>query len=127
MFLKKDFSFDAAHKLEKYHGKCEALHGHTYRFQVTLEGRPDSEGMIMDFIELKKIVGDRVLSRLDHSYLNEIIPQPTAENIGLWIWSELESEILRENCCLWSVQVWETPSSSIVIERKDIQVKGRHS
>ena len=41
MRLRRDFTFDAAHKLVEYHGKCERLHGHTYRLGVTLEGTPD--------------------------------------------------------------------------------------
>lgn len=54
MFLiSRDFKFDAAHKLEKYHGKCESLHGHTYRIRVTLCGEPDEEGMIIDFLHSK--------------------------------------------------------------------------
>jgi 6-pyruvoyltetrahydropterin/6-carboxytetrahydropterin synthase len=83
--LSRDFVFDAAHNLERYRGKCENLHGHTYRLRVTLIGEPDEEGMIIDFVELKQIVTQHVLSLLDHSYLNRIIPQPTAENIAKWV------------------------------------------
>jgi len=90
VFLKREFTFDAAHRLEHYHGKCEALHGHTYRFAVVLRGEPAAEGMVMDFVVLKDLVSERVLVRLDHSYLNDILPQPTAERIALWIWGELE-------------------------------------
>ena len=101
MLLCKDFTFDAAHNLVDYHGKCERLHGHTYRLRVVLEGEPDAEGMIMDFLELKAIVKERVLSQLDHSYINDIITQPSAENIALWIWGELEERVKRDNCELY--------------------------
>jgi 6-pyruvoyltetrahydropterin/6-carboxytetrahydropterin synthase len=37
MRVTKEFTFDAAHNLPNYHGKCERLHGHTYRIQVTIE------------------------------------------------------------------------------------------
>ena len=74
MLLRKEFTFDAAHNLIHYHGKCEALHGHTYRLAVVLEGVPDAEGMILDFCELSSLVKERVVSRLDHSYINDIIP-----------------------------------------------------
>jgi 6-pyruvoyltetrahydropterin/6-carboxytetrahydropterin synthase len=120
MFLKKDFSFDAAHRLEEYHGKCEALHGHTYRFRVTLKGTPDGESMVMDFVQLKELVNELVVSRLDHSLLNDTIPQPTAENIALWIWRQIESAVRKENCALYSVQVWETSTSSVLIHREDL-------
>ena len=119
MLLSKDFTFDAAHNLIHYHGKCERLHGHTYRLRVTLEGQPDAEGMIMDFIELKQIVRERVLSRLDHAYLNDILPQPSAENIAVWIWNELAESVKRENCRLYEVSVWETASSCVTVRKDD--------
>lgn len=120
MLLTKDFTFDAAHNLINYHGKCERLHGHTYKLRVVVEGTPDSEGMIIDFIELKAIVKERILSRLDHSYINEIIPQPSAENIALWIWNELEESVRRENCRLYEIHVWETAESRVILRREDM-------
>ena len=120
MLLCKDFTFDAAHNLVNYHGKCERLHGHTYRLRVVLEGRPDAEGMIMDFIELKAIVKECLLSRLDHAYLNDIIPQPSAENIALWVWGELEEKVRRTNCGLYEVHVWETADSRVIVGRGDV-------
>lgn len=121
MYLKKDFSFDAAHRLEHYHGKCESLHGHTYRFQVTLKGEPDHESMVMDFVQLKDLVERLVVERLDHSLLNDTIPQPTAENIALWIWRQIEEEVRGDNCGLYSVQVWETATSSVLIHGEDLR------
>lgn len=119
MLLKKEFTFDAAHRLDRYRGKCEALHGHTYRLAVTLNGRRDDDDMVFDFTELKKLVRGKVLDRLDHSYLNDIIDQPTAENIALWIWDELDHEVERSNCKLHTVQVWETATSSVIVDRED--------
>ena len=121
MFISKDFKFDAAHNLVHYHGKCEKLHGHTYRLRVVLEGTPDSEGMIIDFIELKQIVKDKVISRLDHAYINDIIPQPSAENIAVWIWREIAESVKRENCELYEVHVWETETSCVTVGRSDIE------
>ncbi|MBQ7594912.1 MAG: 6-carboxytetrahydropterin synthase QueD [Synergistaceae bacterium] len=120
MLLSKDFTFDAAHNLINYHGKCEKLHGHTYKLRIVLDGQPDSEGMIMDFIELKQIVKEKILSRLDHSYINDIITQPSAENIALWIWRELEESVKRENCKLHEVHVWETATSCVILRREDM-------
>lgn len=111
--LSRDFVFDAAHNLERYRGKCENLHGHTYRLRVTLIGEPDEEGMIIDFVELKQIVAQHVLSLLDHSYLNRIIPQPTAENIAKWVWDRLEPLLRNEKRRLYEVTVWETPESFV--------------
>lgn len=113
MILIKEFEFDAAHNLTQYHGKCERLHGHTYKLVVKLEGEIGKEGMIFDFLELKKLVKDKIINRFDHSYLNEIMSQPTAENIAIFAWNELENEIKRENCRLFEVEVWETKTSGI--------------
>ena len=120
MLLSKDFKFDAAHNLIHYHGKCERLHGHTYKLRVVLEGQPDSEGMVMDFLELKAIVKEKILSRLDHAYLNDIITQPSAENIAVWIWRELEESLRRENCGLYEVHVWETEDSCVILRREEV-------
>jgi 6-pyruvoyltetrahydropterin/6-carboxytetrahydropterin synthase len=103
----------------QYHGKCEALHGHTYKISVVLEGTPGEEGMIMDFTVLSGIVKERVVSRLDHAYINDVIKQPTAENIAHWIWDRIETEVLRPNCALSSVEVWETSSSCAILRAED--------
>jgi 6-pyruvoyltetrahydropterin/6-carboxytetrahydropterin synthase len=119
VLLRKEFTFDAAHNLVRYHGKCEALHGHTYRIAVVLEGIPDEEGMIMDFTDLSGIVKERVVSRLDHSYINDIIEQPTAENIAYWIWDRIETDVRRSNCALSSIEVWETNASCVTLKAED--------
>lgn len=121
MYLCREFKFDAAHNLINYHGKCERLHGHTYKLAVTLKGVPDSEGMVFDFVDLKKAVNELVLSKLDHSYINDILPQPTAEYIALWIFNTLDEPLRRPNCELYSVQVWETADSSAIVHREDVE------
>ena len=55
MIIIKEFDFDAAHYLPAYNGKCEHLHGHTYKLVVKVEGTPDHEGMVIDFIKLRFI------------------------------------------------------------------------
>ncbi|MBQ9564895.1 MAG: 6-carboxytetrahydropterin synthase QueD [Synergistaceae bacterium] len=119
MKLRKEFTFDAAHNLVRYHGKCEKLHGHTYRVAVVLDGTLDDEGMILDFCVLASIVQERAISKLDHSYLNELIPQPTAENIALWIWGCIEEPLRCPNCHLSEVWVWETAESCAVLTEAD--------
>jgi 6-pyruvoyltetrahydropterin/6-carboxytetrahydropterin synthase len=119
VLLRKEFTFDAAHNLVHYHGKCEAIHGHTYRLAVVLEGTPDEEGMILDFCELSRIVKDRVVSRLDHSYINDILAQPTAENIAVWAWDQIAEDVARPNCKLFCLEVWETPTSCVTLRAQE--------
>lgn len=71
--LTKEFSFEAAHALEGYDGPCREIHGHSYRFFVTVKGTPlrdesnPKRGMVMDFGVLKRIVNEEIVSRFDHS------------------------------------------------------------
>lgn len=119
MYLSKEFSFDSAHNLIHYHGKCEKLHGHTYRLKVTISGTPDAEsGMILDFNEINDLVKNRVVEKLDHTYLNDIIAQSTAENMATWIWKELETPFSEKKVELVELMLWETPTSSVTLRKE---------
>jgi 6-pyruvoyltetrahydropterin/6-carboxytetrahydropterin synthase len=98
MLITREFKFDAAHHLTAYHGKCENVHGHTYKLAVTLEGKVQKNGLVVDFTILKKIVKKHVLDELDHKDLNTVIKNPSAENVAVWIWERLENinELLKE-------------------------------
>ncbi len=113
MFLIKEFEFDSAHFLPRYKGKCENLHGHTYKLVVKLEGTPAHEGMIMDFVEFKEIVKTKVIEKIDHVCINDILEQPSAENMSVWIWQNLEKELKRDNCHLYEIELWETRTSGV--------------
>jgi 6-pyruvoyltetrahydropterin/6-carboxytetrahydropterin synthase len=110
MLVTKEFLFDAAHYLTKYHGKCEKMHGHTYKLHVTVEGEVQDDGMVIDFVELKKIVKERVISKLDHALINDIIDNPSAELIAIWIWDQLKELPQGE---LKEIKLWETPTSFV--------------
>lgn len=108
MLVTKEFSFNGAHRLIGYHGRCERLHGHTWTLRVTVEAPVGEDGLAFDFTRLKEIVQEKVLSELDHAYLNDIMENPSAENIALWTWKKLE-EILP----LHEIKVFETPTSFV--------------
>jgi len=58
--------FSAAHQLRGYQGKCENLHGHNGKVEVTIASEKlDKLGMVIDFKELKLRVGN-ILDELDH-------------------------------------------------------------
>jgi len=109
MFITVEFKFEAAHKLLHYNGPCEKLHGHSYLLHVSILGEVDANGFVMDFGELKKIVGASVISKLDHEYLNNIIEQPTAENTIVWVWEQLTKVSLP----VYELKLWETASSYV--------------
>lgn len=109
--------FEAAHRLADYPGKCNRLHGHNWRVEVTVAGAElDSLGMLVDFRVLKQEV-TRVIDTLDHYYLNEIEPfrtvNPTAENIASYVYRELAGR-LPAGVAVTAVKVWESPHSAAV-------------
>lgn len=113
MLITKEFTFDSAHKLDWHHGKCKNLHGHTYKLQVTVKGNLNKNGVVIDFGDLKEIANKKVIEVLDHKYLNELIQNPTAENIVIWIWNRLKREL-----SLHEVKLWETPTSFVTYTGK---------
>lgn len=115
MLITKKFSFDSAHKLIDYKGKCQFLHGHTYLLYVTLKGCINRKtSMVFDFNAVKMVVEKKVLSVLDHSYINDIIKQPTAENMAVWIWERLEKYLP-----VYKIELWETPDSYVTYYGKN--------
>ncbi|MBO8138045.1 MAG: 6-carboxytetrahydropterin synthase QueD [Desulfotomaculum sp.] len=114
-------NFDAAHKLCGYRGNCANVHGHTWIVEVTVAGsKLNSLGLLIDFKELKKIVG-RIIEQLDHSYLNELpafahggeMSNPTAENLSCYIYKKVKAELNSNypEVKLSRVNVWESPTS----------------
>ncbi len=73
--LTKEFTFESAHALEGYDGACREIHGHSYRLFVTVKGEPITDptnpkcGMVVDFGDLKRVVNEQIISRLDHSFV----------------------------------------------------------
>lgn len=123
VLLSKEFTFDSAHHLHCYEGKCMNLHGHTYRLQVMMLGEPDERGLTIDFADMKRIVTERVLKPLDHKYINEELPlmNTTAENMVVWIYEEvldaLKTEGWYPRVKLEEIKLWETPTSFAAVTR----------
>lgn len=110
MRLDVEFYFAAAHRLPRYDGPCFRMHGHNYKFFVGLEGEVDPRtGMIADFGEVKRIVQEQVLARVDHRTLNDVLENPTAENIARWVWEVLEPHVAG----LAEVRLYEIPDSCV--------------
>jgi 6-pyruvoyltetrahydropterin/6-carboxytetrahydropterin synthase len=117
--IRKSFTFEAAHVLPHHPGKCARLHGHSYRLDVVLEGplqaTGPATGMVEDFEVVSRVVKAAVIGELDHRSLNELMDNPTAENVVSWIWGRLASELSQ----LAELTLWETPTACVVMKRGD--------
>lgn len=107
MRVSREFTFSGAHRLPDYHGKCERLHGHTWRLRVTVRAPVGADGIAFDFADLGAIVKERVLATLDHADLNAVLPNPSAERIAQWVWKALGELPLQE------IRVWESEHSFV--------------
>lgn len=142
----KRVTFDCAHMLTGHNGLCKNLHGHTYHVDVTVQRDSDrdptivdgsSEGMVVDFKDLKQIMQDCIVEPYDHALILDDSQQagaehdlmevalkynlkrvmfgdrPTAENMALAFLENLIDAAHGRGLKLRivSVRVWETETS----------------
>ena len=135
--ITKQFSFETGHALYGYDGKCKNVHGHSYRLDVTVIGKPISDnsnvkfGMVIDFGDLKKIVKEEIVDVFDHATVfNKNTPhvelakeledrdhnvllvnyQPTSEMMVIDFASKIKKR-LPNNIDLFSLKLQETATS----------------
>lgn len=111
--------FEAAHKLEGDFGLSSNLHGHTYRVELTLQGKElDTKGILYDLGELKEYFKN-VLEKLHCQYLNKIFKgdNPTAENVSKYISNCIFPLIKNKSLAKLKVKVWESSSAFASYER----------
>lgn len=136
--ITRKFGFDAGHRVWGHEGKCKHLHGHRYTAEVTiLAPKLDNLGRIVDFGEVKELIGSWIDANWDHNlilyekddlaslafdqrHLEGIFQgkqpyimtkNPTAENIAEELYL-VGCDLLRDNHCLQisEVRIWETPN-----------------
>jgi 6-pyruvoyltetrahydropterin/6-carboxytetrahydropterin synthase len=128
VYITRKMQFNAAHRLHNAKksdewntttfGKCNSpnWHGHNYILEITVAGEPNPDtGYVVDLGDLKKVVEDRVISKLDHSNLNLDVDflegvLPSTENLAIHIWKQIESHLPAG--ALHSVRLRETDNNS---------------
>ena len=132
--VSKEFSFDMAHLLDGHDGKCQNLHGHTYKLQVEVAGDLLVDGakksMVMDFSDLKAVVKKAILEPMDHAFIYDQTSEraskiamllqelqsktfgvnfrTTAEEMARFIFQRLKYD---EELPISAIRLWETPTS----------------
>lgn len=135
MIVTARLSFSAGHRLHnpnrdaewnrRTYDKCDnpAGHGHNYVLHVSVRGTIDPEtGMVIDLKNLKEIVRERVIDRVDHRNLNADVDFlqgiiPTAENLARAFWEQL-SPAIRQGT-LYEIVLQETDKNSVVYRGED--------
>jgi 6-pyruvoyltetrahydropterin/6-carboxytetrahydropterin synthase len=108
-------NFSGAHRLRYLHGKCEELHGHNWKVEVSVvSSRLGKEGVAIDFGILKHKL-EKVLKSLDHTYLNDLPSfsgiEPSSENISKYIFDKLKSDFKGHPVTLKKVTAWESETA----------------
>ena len=131
-YLQTKASFDAAHFLAGYEGKCKNIHGHRWRVVVEiktemLHKNGQLRGMYVDFKQLKQDLNG-LTDSLDHSLIIEQgslkektlealkeeefrvveVPfRPTAEHLSKYFYDKMQQLGYGMSC----VTVYETPNN----------------
>jgi 6-pyruvoyltetrahydropterin/6-carboxytetrahydropterin synthase len=110
-------TFSSGHALRGYKGKCENVHGHNYRVQITLEGpQLDNIGLLVDFTHLKQVIRE-IIKRLDHQFINDLEPfttiNPSAENLAKYFYDEVLNKVkdLPPGARVTDAVIWETDTA----------------
>ena len=113
----KKFHFCYGHYLPKYDGKCKNIHGHNSVLEVEVSGTNayEYDGMVIDFVKLKSIVSP-VLEKFDHTFLNNFMDVPTAENIAQFFYIEIQKRLPIGNV-LERIKITETEDSWAEVKR----------
>jgi 6-pyruvoyltetrahydropterin/6-carboxytetrahydropterin synthase len=109
--------FSAAHVLAEIGGKCEELHGHNFKVELTVaDPKLNSAGLLIDFRVVKKWLA-KILEDIDHKYLNTLPSfagiNPSAENIAKYISEKMESEAKKASVKVIKVKVWESENAAV--------------
>ncbi|PKN66246.1 MAG: 6-carboxytetrahydropterin synthase QueD [Deltaproteobacteria bacterium HGW-Deltaproteobacteria-12] len=110
-------SFSAAHMLAAIGGKCEELHGHNFRVEVTVAAPElNSSGILIDFRDVKKWLQE-ILDSLDHKHLNDLLffnqINPSSENIAKYIWQGMKFKAKLAEVKVVRVKVWESENAAV--------------
>lgn len=141
LIVTKEYKWDMSHMLSDHKGLCAGVHGHTYTMEVSVSkvgggtiSEGPSEGMVIDFKDLKNVVNTHIVDPLDHAFMGwekgnvkeqkvietlvdcemkvELVPyRTTAENMCINVFDTLKDLLYPLGINLERVSIWEGPKS----------------
>ena len=113
MLVKLIRSFSSAHRLPHYDGPCHNLHGHPWKAVFVIEGEIRPDGMVCDFKVIKKLLDENLP---DHRFLNDLVENPTAENLANYLFHKIGAELAKKDLKLKTLEIWESDNAAAVVE-----------
>ena len=83
--------------------------------RITVSGPVQANGLVMDFVDIKRIVKEKVINKFDHANINDFLEHSSAENMCIWSWEQLKPEMPN----LVEIRIWETESSFAIYDGKE--------
>lgn len=149
MLISKQIEIDMAHRIPNHKSKCSNLHGHRYTIEAGVDGfliqekGDSSEGMVIDYSDLKSILMKNIDAKYDHNtclycedpivHLVDSIEKfqtkkihvtkfiPTAENLAIHWFQIIDEQLKKKKIRLEFLKVFETPTSSALITRENYE------
>jgi 6-pyruvoyltetrahydropterin/6-carboxytetrahydropterin synthase len=131
IYITRREHFNAAHKLykeewsqeknESVFGRCANAnwHGHNYDLFVTIKGEINEDtGFVIDLKDLKNIILDHVVDKLDHRNLNLDVDfmkgkMASTEVLAIEIWKQLSQHISSRGAALHCIKLYETSNNFV--------------
>lgn len=132
LYITRKANFSSAHRLHNpklsdeenrvIYGECNNPngHGHNYVLEVTVRGNvPEKTGMVIDLKDLKKIITESIVKKVDHKFINHDVDFmrdiiPTAENLIMKFWEILQEVLSEKNTELYELKLYETNNNIVV-------------
>ena len=146
MLITKTIEIDMGHRVPNHKSKCRNLHGHRYKIEVGVDDKvittkeDSSEGMVIDFGDLKQIMMDIIDKQFDHGFVMSEDDEfaewfsvyknkgqkiifvdfiPTAENLAKMWYHMIKGPLEKKKIKIHHVKVWETPTSTAMYKNED--------
>jgi 6-pyruvoyltetrahydropterin/6-carboxytetrahydropterin synthase len=139
VYVTRKSHFSAAHRLfnpefsdeknEAIYDRCNNYwgHGHNYTVEVTVAGMPDPEtGYVIDLKKLRDLMEEHIIEKVDHKHLNHDVDFmqgiiPTAENLAIMFWQQLEPNI--PSGTLYSIKLFESDNNFVEYFGEPVTIK----